>query len=430
MLYSVVADSQPMYPTASVMTVRGTDYDPMKEIDEEAERLKHQMMALHTRKRKLIFDGVEINSKARGGPPGDQQTTPTTNPPVAAVQPQQQQPIVLPAHPGKPAPSTHSTPPTIKAPTNIDTDATVAQPTHPFSAAKDANYLPPKERNFGTAPSAKGRDAAYHTTAPIQSPRVADDVYKRTMDNQSVILSYAELFSLSPEMRNRFKDAITPRKVSNIKTNLLYVGAEEPLPFPTSAMIGDNSGGVLDGIMMADPYEVYVNLFGQETPVIKVAKDAHNLRSMSTIIDHKEEVECILDGGSMIVAMSEACCNGLGLSYDPTIHLRMESANGEIDLSLGLARNVPVTIGPITLYLQLHVIKSPAYDILLGRPFDVLTESTIKNYRNEDVVITIEDPNSDLVVSIPTLRRGPPRFSPNNSKPSEKTRQGFQTRRN
>ncbi|KIL55788.1 hypothetical protein M378DRAFT_90320, partial [Amanita muscaria Koide BX008] len=339
-------------------------------------------------------------------------------------------PVVLPAQSVKPTSATQSTPQTVKAPTNTETDATTSQPTHPFSAAKDANYLPPKERNFGAAPLAKGRDSAYHTTAPIQNPRVADDVYKRTMDNQSVILSYAELFSLSPEMHIHFRDTITPKKVSNVKTNLLYVGTDEPLPFSTSEIIGDNSGGVVDGIMMADPYEVYSNLFGQETPVIKVAKDSHNLRSMATIIDHKEEVECILDAGSMIVAMSEACCNGLGLSYDPTIRLRMESANGEIDLSLGLARNVPVTIGPITLYLQLHVIKSPAYDILLGRPFDILTESTIKNYHNEDVVITIEDPNSNLVVSIPTLRRGPARFTTNNSKSNEKTRQGFQTRRN
>ena len=55
--------------------------------------------------------------------------------------------------------------------------------------------------------------------------------------------------------------------------------------------------------------------------------------------------------------------------YDPAIKLNMQSANGTRDWSLGLARNVPFTIGTITLYLQVHIIDSPAYDILLGRPF-------------------------------------------------------------
>jgi hypothetical protein len=78
--------------------------------------------------------------------------------------------------------------------------------------------------------------------------------------------------------------------------------------------------------------------------------------------------------------MSEAVCHDIGLAYDPSIKLNMQSANGEVDQSLGLARNIPCKINSITLYLQIHIIRSPAYDILLGRPFDVLTESTVKNF--------------------------------------------------
>ena len=111
----------------------------------------------------------------------------------------------------------------------------------------------------------------------------------------------------------------------------------------------------------------------------------------------------------MIVAMSEATCHHLGIIYDPRIKINMESANGELDPSLGLARNVPCMIGDITLYLQFHVIRLPAYDILLGRPFDVLTESMIKNYANEDQTITIRDPNFDRRATIPTFPRGSPK---------------------
>jgi hypothetical protein len=127
------------------------------------------------------------------------------------------------------------------------------------------------------------------------------------------------------------------------------------------------------------------------------------------LIDNKEEIEGIIDPGSQIIAMSEGICHNLGLIYDPTIKLNMQSANGKVNQSLGLARNVPCRIGNITLYLQIHVIRSPAYDILLGRPFDVLTKSTVKNFTNEDQTITIIDPNSKQSVTIPTLSQGPPR---------------------
>jgi hypothetical protein len=38
--------------------------------------------------------------------------------------------------------------------------------------------------------------------------------------------------------------------------------------------------------------------------------------------------------------MADSVCHELGLIYDPTIQLNMQSANGEIDRSLGLARNI------------------------------------------------------------------------------------------
>ncbi|ETW83357.1 hypothetical protein HETIRDRAFT_316266, partial [Heterobasidion irregulare TC 32-1] len=102
-------------------------------------------------------------------------------------------------------------------------------------------------------------------------------------------------------------------------------------------------------------------------------------------------------------------CNELVLIYDPKIVLNMQSANGEINQSLGLARNVLFLIGNITLYLQVHIIQNPAYNVLLGWPFDILTKSIVKNYSNEDQTITISDPNTGQRATIPTIRQGPPR---------------------
>jgi hypothetical protein len=103
--------------------------------------------------------------------------------------------------------------------------------------------------------------------------------------------------------------------------------------------------------------------------------------------------------------MSETTSHDLGLAYDPTIKLNMQSANGNVDQSLGLARNVAFQISNLTFYLQVHIVRSPAYDVLLGRPFDTLTESIIRNYANEDQTITISDPNTGRRITIPTLPR-------------------------
>ena len=62
-----------------------------------------------------------------------------------------------------------------------------------------------------------------------------------------------------------------------------------------------------------------------------------------------KKVECIVDTGSQIVAMSKSFCHDLALTYDPTIRLNMQSAKGDVDQSLGLARNIPTKIGEITL---------------------------------------------------------------------------------
>ena len=59
------------------------------------------------------------------------------------------------------------------------------------------------------------------------------------------------------------------------------------------------------------------------------------------LINNQEHIEAVIDPGSQIIAMSDAVLHDLGISYNLTIQLNMQSANGTVDRSLGLARNVP-----------------------------------------------------------------------------------------
>ena len=124
-------------------------------------------------------------------------------------------------------------------------------------------------------------------------------------------------------------------------------------------------------------------------------------------INNREKVKCILDGGSQIVAMAEHVALKAGISWDPRIILNMQSANGQVNPSLGLARNVPVTIpGGVTVYLQIYIIRNAAYDVLLGRPFDALLSTRTENLPGEEQVLTICCPNTAVTMTIPTYARG------------------------
>jgi hypothetical protein len=309
-------------------------------------------------------------------------------------------------------------------------ETTVAEPPiHPFAGVRDATYAPPADRNFAALPKpnpVKKIEPAYRSLPPIHDKKVATDVYDRAMSTQ-VTLTQRELLSLSPEVRTQVRDAISTKRIPNKdETKEIHTLAEddslpyalddlgpdeedEPAPISTFIQSVKSLAPPPPGaLIVPDPYETYLNSLphGQKPDQLVVAKESSALRAIHPLVDNQQRIEGIIDPGSQIIAMSEEVCMDLALIYDPEIILNMQSANGEIDKSLGLARNVPLQIGDITLYVQIHVIRSPAYDILLGRPFDILTESVVRNFANEDQTLTIYDPNSGRRATVPTLPRG------------------------
>ena len=301
-------------------------------------------------------------------------------------------------------------------------------PIHPYAKAPDATYALPHERNMGAPakiPSMKKDTPAYKTTALIYDEKVAVEVYNRAMATQ-VTLTQRKLLSLSAEVHSQVREATLARQLpakdaSNVRTfyqdtDLPYaIDNLEPPTRPTVSffinVLHQPETPPPGVIIIPNTYEMYLRSLqpGQVPQPLIVAKESSVLRSIVPLINHQQEVEYIIDPGSQVIAMSEGICNELALIYDPEIVLNMQSANGEINKSLGLACNVPFLISDITLYLQVHIIWNPAYNVLLGRPFDILTESIIKNYSNEDQTITISDPNTGRQATIPMIRRGPPR---------------------
>ncbi|OBZ73256.1 hypothetical protein A0H81_06725, partial [Grifola frondosa] len=182
-----------------------------------------------------------------------------------------------------------------------------------YSQARDATYAPPQDRNLGVLPKPpKDKDAAYKTSAPVQDPRIARTNSSSHQTTDKPVASYADIIE---------DDTDEPPDVANSSSHI-----------PPASQLVSNGQPLRPGVMVVpDPYET----------VLTVAKESHALRSINGLVDNKEDVEGIIDPGSQIISMSEE--------------------------SLGLVRNVPFQVSDIVLYLQIHVIRQAAYDILLGQ---------------------------------------------------------------
>ena len=136
-----------------------------------------------------------------------------------------------------------------------------------------------------------------------------------------------------------------------------------------------------DATIIVDPYKAFLRVqltcHNCPDPGIEVAAESNSLQAILPVVNGQEKVKAILDPGCQIVMMLEEVCTTLALPYNPDIWLNMISVNSGVDQLLRLTQNVPFLVGKITLYLQVHILRLPAYDILLGWPFDILMQSVV-----------------------------------------------------
>lgn len=276
---------------------------------------------------------------------------------------------------------------------------------------------------------------SYKLLAPIHKPGVTDSVVNRILDN-TIEMTSREAMAISEQVAKGIKSNLTKTRQPLGQKATNAVMSQEALPYMDEVLdrldwdalqtgnlpavsfyvsTGVEPGVPSGSIIFPDPYEEYLNRLGpNEAPKqvyeagqkIFTALDSGSLRVLFPLVGGKELVEAIIDNGSQIVSMALKVAVRLMLSWDPDIKILMESANGQLKATEGLARNVPFVFGDITVYLQVHIIDQPAYDILLGRPFDILTESQTRNYPDGGSTITIKDPNSNRRCELPTHARG------------------------
>lgn len=276
------------------------------------------------------------------------------------------------------------------------------------------------------------KGAAYRTRAPVQTEKGDNDVVSRIM-NSPVTVTTRDLLDISPGVREQVKKNVTKRRIKEIEAEVadafarleqqelqnyddlyddedaeVYLSVNainiDSLPDAGHFITTEARGNVPAGsVVCDDPVLMFLNDYqGDDPPELFVAKESDSLRTIHPVINGNGTRECVLDGGSQIVSIDRDVALSLGISWDPDVKIFMQSANKSVEKTEGLARNVPFLFNDITIYLQVHVIRNPAYDVLLGRPFDTLTKSQVHNTTDGGQIVTITDPNTGRRCTLPT----------------------------
>jgi hypothetical protein len=299
----------------------------------------------------------------------------------------------------------------------------------PVEGTPSSQVRPEIKKRVRFEPENGNRDeVAFRRKAPVEEDLSVEELAKDLL-KQPVTVSLGDLAGSSPSVREALRRNFTRKRIIQALLQADQTAgdsdddddlgldeleremAEEakPIEFPSptySVNYEKNNGLPIGAIIVSDPVSQYLESVTEEKrKKVVVARDSEALRTVWPNINMNAKEECIIDSGSQIVAMATHVAVSLGISWDPDITINMESANGSVERSAGLAKNVPFAFGSIVVLLQVHIINQPAYRVLLGRPFEVVTQAISENQENGDAILTLTDPNSGARLAVPTFER-------------------------
>ncbi|RPD69225.1 hypothetical protein L226DRAFT_526689, partial [Lentinus tigrinus ALCF2SS1-7] len=348
--------------------VGGAAYE--RTIEEEIEAHEQQAALLQEVKRRrdqskrVQFDGVEISTR----PPrtrAQKAKTAEKELPMPTSQPRAPTPL--------PQPSQSTVEEPLSEPLRSAGDA----PVHPYAQVPDATKAgAPPSRDFAysasrvmesaqtprvqadigasrTANLTRPREPAYRNQPAALDLAAEDRVFQRNfVESPSIALTPIELLSISPAMCKRLHRATGTRRVAFEGAPVAPVAVNSATIEEVSSDEDEEAGETprsLEAYAEAPAasyqlreYTSYAAADGGEEVI--VAAPTQKLRSIAAWVNDHALVECILDPGSQIVAISAAKCHDLGIAYDHKSTIPMQSANGAVHETKGLARDVPVEL--------------------------------------------------------------------------------------
>jgi len=213
----------------------------------------------------------------------------------------------------------------------------------------------------------------YQTSA--KNPKILTRVMEKFLHGE-VTLTTKEMLAASSELRKHMRDIVTPRKVT-AGTNLYNAGASNSVSVNVAELKPRS-----DGLISTD--------------------HSVSLRALDVKPKDGFTAEAIVDDGSQIIAVRRNIWEKSGESLRADYKMVMESANTTSNDTMGLIPDFKINIGGYDFYIQAQVVEKAPYEILLGRPFFVMTRVLIQHFEDEGSHMTMTDPNTKAIISVPT----------------------------
>jgi hypothetical protein len=281
----------------------------------------------------------------------------------------------------------------------------------PLKAALRTPVVPVKEDQMAR------NGPAYKSRAPVEIGVDIEKLVESVLDLE-ISVPLRSLAGVSGQIQKEIRKQVTkarlPVEANDKATANLLSDSGEPLirleniPISTYTIMTEVSDDIPEGSFIADdPVLQYLSEHKDvNAEDLVVAAVSEPLRAIYLTINRVGQEECLLDSGSMIVSMARESAVQLGLNWDPSIRVNMESASNHLEKTLGLARNVRFSVAGLQIYLQVHILEKPPYRVLLGRPFDTFTSSTNSTKTDGSSELVLTDPNTQKVAIVPTYQRG------------------------
>jgi len=251
------------------------------------------------------------------------------------------------------------------------------------------NVLPLLAKYFRQFPQ---RDMPVKNKAPIEEGVKAEEILDRMLKGEMKVTP-KELWAVVPKLRAAFKEILTSKHLnkdesredkeqekeeSQPQKKVVSVNSLES-PEKRQEVIEIKDGEAVEVWAVADPvlqfleklspeeHSCQIFVIGEEgEKEEKVAPDMAHLKVVPAVINGIGKEEVLLDSGSQIVSMTKKVAAANKVSWDPSLSIQMQSANGLLSRTYRLARNVPFTLGGVMVFLQVHVMDAASYTVLLG----------------------------------------------------------------
>jgi len=264
--------------------------------------------------------------------------------------------------------------------------------------------------------------------AQIEEGIKTEDILDRMLEGEMTVTP-KELWAIAPKLWTVLKEILTSRRASAEEKELSQEQARQTAetnvveidylqgPLAVQAKVEVVSGEKTELWTMKDLVVQFLEILHLSERAYQVfaleecareesAPKIVYLRVVPVLVNRVTEEEALLNSGSQIVSMTRDMAAANKISWDPGLSIQLQSVNGSLSRTCGLAKNVLFILGDITVLLQAHIMEMAPYKILLGRPFDAITESTIVNDREGNQTINITCPNTGTRAAILTYKRG------------------------